>query len=87
MQSKIVSVSYLLALSMLSPREFEILDKVSEGHTAEEMSAILNISVQTVRTHVKNIKKKLELRGKRSLFHWCLENRPKDAESNSHSNR
>ncbi len=43
------------AAPILSPREREILEWVKEGKTNLDISAILNISEQTVRFHLKNI--------------------------------
>jgi DNA-binding CsgD family transcriptional regulator len=46
-------------LSPLSRREAEILSLVAIGSSVEEMSSALFLSPHTVRTHVKNIRRKL----------------------------
>lgn len=43
----------------LTKREVEIIKKISEGYCSKEIASILFISVRTVETHRKNIKKKL----------------------------
>jgi len=48
-------------LKNLSPREREILPFLSEGLRYKEIADKLNISVETVRTHVRNIYEKLEV--------------------------
>lgn len=49
------------AASMLSPREQEILDHLGRGHLYKEIASELNLSYNTVRTHVQNIYKKLHV--------------------------
>jgi len=39
-------------------REKEILIQISSGHESKDISAYLNISVETVKTHRKNMLKK-----------------------------
>ena len=45
----------------LTPTEIEICDLVKSGHLAKEIAKKLNISYLTVRSHKKNIRKKLQL--------------------------
>lgn len=47
--------------SILSYREREILELVSEGFTSSAIALKINISSQTVTTHVKNIYRKLQV--------------------------
>jgi len=44
----------------LSDRELEIIQYLLKGITAKEIADCLNISVCTVKTHLKNIREKLE---------------------------
>lgn len=44
----------------LSPREHDVLKYVAMGKTHEEISIIYGISAETVRSHVKNILRKLD---------------------------
>ena len=48
-------------LKNLSPREIEILPLLSDGFRYKEIADKLNISVETIRTHVRNIYQKLEV--------------------------
>lgn len=48
----------------LAPREREVLAAVAVGRTDEEVGRELFISVETVRTHVKNALRKLEARSR-----------------------
>jgi DNA-binding NarL/FixJ family response regulator len=50
--------------TVLSQREKEILEMLVEGFQYQEIAGKLNISPQTVRTHLKNIYKKLHVRNK-----------------------
>lgn len=45
--------------NLLSHREIEIMELVSEGYTAQEIAKILNISETTVISHRQNVKSKL----------------------------
>jgi RNA polymerase sigma factor (sigma-70 family) len=47
------------ALSLLTPREREVLETLTEGMTDREIGERLNISSETVRTHMVNILHKL----------------------------
>lgn len=49
------------AFPELTNREREILDYIAEGHTNEEISQTLVISLKTVRNHVSNIYNKLQV--------------------------
>ncbi len=46
----------------LSKREQEILSYLAKGHLYKEIAATLSISVETVRTHLRNIYEKLHVR-------------------------
>lgn len=48
----------------LSPREAEVLKWTAEGKTAWEVSAILNISENTVETHLRAVTRKMNVAGK-----------------------
>lgn len=45
---------------VLSPRETEILRWIAEGKTHEEISIICSIAVETIKSHCKNIRTKLD---------------------------
>jgi DNA-binding NarL/FixJ family response regulator len=48
----------------LSPRERQVLDLLSMGFIYKEIGSKLDIGVETVRTHVKNICQKMHVRGR-----------------------
>ncbi len=48
----------------LSPREREIMHLMAEGHTAEQIGERITVSVETVRTHVRNVIRKLQARNR-----------------------
>lgn len=54
-------------LSMLTPREKEILGLIARGKRNKEMSQVLSISTKTVEKHRSNILKKLNLDSPKSL--------------------
>jgi two-component system, NarL family, response regulator LiaR len=47
--------------SVLTTREWEIVDQLCLGRSTEEIAEALVLSTETVRTHVKNIMRKLEV--------------------------
>ncbi len=51
-------------LPNLSPREREIMHLMAEGGTAQDVAAQLGVSVETVRTHVRNVIRKLQARNR-----------------------
>jgi DNA-binding CsgD family transcriptional regulator len=44
---------------VLTPREREVLNHLSDGHTTREIATLLSISVPTVRNHIEHILRKL----------------------------
>ena len=57
----------------LSPREREIMHLMAEGLTAEAIGAELSVSVETVRTHVRNVIRKLQARNRVHAIAIALE--------------
>ena len=47
--------------SRLTSREWEVLDLLTEGLSTDEMADLLVLSTETIRSHVKNILRKLEV--------------------------
>lgn len=58
--------------SSLSPREIEIVRLITEGATNREIAQKLFIAENTVKVHVKNILKKLELRNRQQLVAYAV---------------
>ncbi len=52
----------------LTNRELEVLERLKKGMTYKEIAEELVISDQTVRTHIRNIYKKLRINRKSDLF-------------------
>ena len=57
----------------LSPREREIMALMAEGHTAEQIGGQISVSVETVRTHVRNVIRKLQARNRVHAIAIALE--------------
>ena len=60
-------------LPQLSPREREIMHLIAEGRTAEAIGSEINVSVETVRTHVRNVIRKLQARNRVHAIAIALE--------------
>ncbi len=58
--------------SSLSVREIEIARLITEGNTNKEIAQRLFIAENTVKVHVKNILKKLELRNRQQLVAYTV---------------
>ncbi len=52
----------------LTPRESQTLQAIEEGLTNKEVAIRLNISLETVKTHIKNIYQKLEVNNRHALI-------------------
>jgi DNA-binding NarL/FixJ family response regulator len=57
-----VSAAPVKEMASLSPRENEILEYLSKGYRYKEIASQLNISTETVRTHLRRIYEKLQVR-------------------------
>ncbi len=55
-------------LMLLSPRERSVIEMVSQGFTSAAISALLQVSVETVKTHRKRAYRKLEISSQAELF-------------------
>jgi two-component system response regulator NreC len=58
---------------LLSPREWQILELLAQGHTNREISERLPISVKTVETYRSRIVDKLGLRSRAEMVRFALE--------------
>lgn len=52
------------AVSLITPREKEVLQLLAKGMTYREMSVQLGITTETVKKHLKNIYRKLKVSNK-----------------------
>ena len=57
----------------LSPREREIMNLMAEGLTAEQIGTKITVSIETVRTHVRNVIRKLQARNRVHAIAIALE--------------
>jgi DNA-binding NarL/FixJ family response regulator len=60
--------------SMLTPREEEILSYLSKGYLYKEIASVLFISIDTVRTHIRKIYQKLQVRTRTEALLRCMKN-------------
>jgi len=58
----------------LRPRERDVLDRLARGLTAKEIGEDLFLSVNTVKTHTRNIYKKLDVRSRVAAANWARDN-------------
>jgi two-component system invasion response regulator UvrY len=59
---------------ILSPREFEIMIKLANGKSLQDIGSELFISVKTVSTYRSRIMDKMELNKNTELTRYCMEN-------------
>ena len=59
-------------LDLLTPREVEVVKLVAEGHTSDEIAALLVISRKTVDRHRANILEKLRMRDRVDLTRYAI---------------
>ena len=52
---------------LLTPREADVLDHLRQGRSNAEIALALHVSIETVRTHRRNIYRKLGVRTRREL--------------------
>ncbi|HTB51058.1 MAG TPA: response regulator transcription factor [Solirubrobacteraceae bacterium] len=56
-----------LGVGLLTKREAEVLPLLQQGHSNAQIALALGVSVETVRTHARNIYRKLGVRTRREL--------------------
>jgi DNA-binding NarL/FixJ family response regulator len=69
----LLSVRATARVPQLSPRERQITHLMAEGRTAEAIGAQLGVSVETVRTHVRHVIRKLQARNRVHAIAIALE--------------
>jgi len=63
-----------VAASELTPREVEILQLVAEGHSNSKLARMLWVTEQTVKFHLSNIYRKLEVSNRTEASRWAQVN-------------
>ena len=79
----LVSPRATAQVPQLSPREREIMHLMAEGLTAEQIGGQITVSVETVRTHVRNVIRKLQARNRVHAIAIALERGEIQLESNA----
>ncbi|MFZ0547729.1 MAG: response regulator transcription factor [Candidatus Promineifilaceae bacterium] len=59
----------------LTPREHEVLQLISEGHTNSEIAELLDVSIKTIERHRTSLMAKLEVRNVVELIRVALKHR------------
>ena len=62
-------------LTVLTPRELDVLDLLELRYTDREIAEALSISVETVRTHIRHLSEKLEAHGRRAIVEAAKDQR------------
>jgi DNA-binding NarL/FixJ family response regulator len=52
---------------LLTPREADVLEQLQQGRSNAEIAVALHVGIETVRTHARNIYRKLGVRSRRDL--------------------
>jgi DNA-binding CsgD family transcriptional regulator len=66
------------APDVLTLREEQVLDLISEGRTNKEIAAKLGIAYETVKEHVQNLFRKLNVDDRTKAAVWKCRQRPTD---------
>jgi DNA-binding NarL/FixJ family response regulator len=73
--------------SVLTTREWEVIDQMCLGHPVTEIADALVLSVETVRTHLKNIMRKLEVHSRAEAIEAASYLRASDGVPNAPGSR
>jgi DNA-binding CsgD family transcriptional regulator len=71
----------------LTTREWEVIDQMCLGHPVTEIADALVLSVETVRTHLKNIMRKLEVHSRAEAIEAASYLRASDGVPNAPGSR
>lgn len=68
------------AMQRLTPREMEILDAVSRGHTNAQIAADLELTIHTIKFHLGSVYRKLEAANRtEASARWLRRPMPEEA--------
>jgi DNA-binding CsgD family transcriptional regulator len=73
LQKEIAQLKNKLVISELSKKEIEILQLLSSGNGEKEIAEAQSRSLHTIKTHIKNIRKKLSLKKNTELVNFAME--------------
>ena len=73
----------LLAAYNISTREREVIDQIRQGMSNAQIAEALSISIYTVKRHVNNIFRKLEVKNRAELLRKIQDNRMPGAEDDA----
>jgi DNA-binding NarL/FixJ family response regulator len=59
---------------VLSPREKNVIQLISEGYSNKGMSRVLNLSVKTIETHRASAMRKLSVNSTAELVRYAIRN-------------
>lgn len=71
-----VAKKKLLDSVQLTPREKDVMQLISDGHTNKEIAQKLYLSPHTIKSHVHNILEKLTLHSRLQIARYARENEP-----------
>jgi DNA-binding NarL/FixJ family response regulator len=60
-------------VALLSARESEVLNLLTEGNSNPEIARVLTLSTRTVDRHVQNLYRKLGVRNRVAAANWARE--------------
>jgi DNA-binding NarL/FixJ family response regulator len=62
-------------LSVLTPRERDVVRLIAEGHTSKALAEMLNLTISTIETHRASAKRKLNVSTSAALVRYAVRNK------------
>ena len=78
---RVVQAEELDPYDTLTQREREVLHVSADGHTANYIAMLLDISARTVEAHVANLRKKLRIDSRSRLIRYAVSRERRAADS------
>lgn len=63
-QGELEKGNHILAKEVLTERELDVLHELAQGLSNKQIASVLNISEQTVKVHIRNLLRKLNVRSR-----------------------